>query len=448
MRQHPQERTAGIPGAARNPVLPISHHVPDGEAHVMPDGRLYVYGSYDTMDNWYCSDLYHVVSTSDFCEWRVHEVAFRGQQVPWFPDPAGYGATVPKSTVLASAGGEDADVPSELAGSPLLYAPDAVERHGLYYLYFCMADGSEGVATSDRPEGPFVDPKQLPARGIDPAIFIDDDNKVYFYWGQISARGVQIEDDMMSFDPQEVVEDLVTEAEHGFHEGPSMRKIGALYYLVFSDASRGRPTALGYATSVSPLGPFQYKGIIIDNADCDPESWNNHGSIQCFNDRWYVFYHRSSRGGRFHRRLCLEPLQVLEDGSIPEVPMTSQGVGEPFSAGEFVEAFRACAVSGGARIDVDRNGDEFLTGLFDGDEAAFRFVRSIEGFSSINLELEGDGEIDVFLGETHLCSLQASGGRQSYRGFFPRVVASHEEELRLRARRSTGLSIWGWELGE
>lgn len=447
MRQLSQQYSEGIPSAQRNPVLPPLHHIPDGEARVMPDGRLYVFGSYDTMDNWYCSDRYHVVSTSDFCEWTVHDVAFRGQQVPWFPDPAGYAETVPASTILSAAVEEGADIPPDLASSPLLYAPDAVERDGVYYLYFCMADGSEGVATSDRPEGPFVDPKQIPARGIDPAVFIDDDHSVYFYWGQIRAHGVQMDNDMTSFNPQEVVDDLVTETEHGFHEGLSMRKIGDLYYLVFSDATRGRPTALGYATSVSPLGPFRYGGIIVDNADCDPNSWNNHGSIENFNDRWYVFYHRSSRGGRFHRRLCIEPIRVLEDGSIPEVPMTSQGVGESFSADEFVEAFRACAISGEARIDIGRNGDEYLTGILDGDEAAFRYVRSAEGFLSINLELEGEGEIDVFLGETHLCRLRATGGRRFYRGLFPRCIASREE-LRLRAHRSLGLSIWGWELGE
>lgn len=30
-----------------NPILPLEHFVPDGEAREMPDGRLYLYGSYD-----------------------------------------------------------------------------------------------------------------------------------------------------------------------------------------------------------------------------------------------------------------------------------------------------------------------------------------------------------------------------------------------------------------
>ena len=74
-----------------------------------------------------------------------------------------------------------------------------------------------------------------------------------------------------------------------------MRKIRDTYYYVYADMERGKPTALGYSTGKSPLGPFTYRGIVIDNDHCDPESWNNHGSIECVNGQWYVFYHRCSR---------------------------------------------------------------------------------------------------------------------------------------------------------
>lgn len=49
-----------------NPALPLNCFVPDEGAHVMPDGRLYVYGSWDIANNAdYCSDMYHVFSTDD-----------------------------------------------------------------------------------------------------------------------------------------------------------------------------------------------------------------------------------------------------------------------------------------------------------------------------------------------------------------------------------------------
>ncbi len=130
---------------------------------------------------------------------------------------------------------------------------------------------------------------------------------------------------MTSFCRKDVVDNLVTEEQHYFHEGSSVRKIGDTYYYVFADVERGKPTSLGYATGKSPLGPFTYRGIIIDNADCDPDSWNNHGSIECFNGQWYVFYHRSSRGTESFRRLCVEPITINPDGSIDEVKMTFPG---------------------------------------------------------------------------------------------------------------------------
>lgn len=49
----------------RNPVLPLEYHVPDSEAHVMPDGKLYIYGSFDDREDVFCSEKYHVISTPD-----------------------------------------------------------------------------------------------------------------------------------------------------------------------------------------------------------------------------------------------------------------------------------------------------------------------------------------------------------------------------------------------
>ena len=175
----------------RNPILPLEHHVPDSEAHVMPDGKLYIYGSYDDREDVYCSEKYHVVSTPDLEHWTVHGVSFAGGDVPWFGDPdaphyPGIDWTHPTPFIqkmLAdmdlSADKEKFEKKGNEPDPPLLFAPDAVYRDGKYYLYFCMKDDSEGVAVSDRPEGPFCDPVQLPCGGIDPAVFMDDDGQAY-----------------------------------------------------------------------------------------------------------------------------------------------------------------------------------------------------------------------------------------------------------------------------
>ena len=352
----------------RNPILPPDIHIPDGEPHVMPDGKLYVYGSFDVEGEEYCSGEYHAVSTPDGKQWTVHDTSFSIADVPWAGDPEApkYDSAVdwthPTPFMIKSIQdmmqGKSPEELEELARryaeadgkdgqkddrrkKELLYAPDCIEKDGKYYLYFCTSGGSEGVAVSDRPEGPFGDAVQLPCGGIDPAIFIDDDGQAYYYWDQFFSRGVPLNEDMVSFDPEKVVKNLVTEEQHYFHEGSSMRKIGDTYYYIFADMERGKPTALGYATSDKPLGPFTYRGIIVESADCDPQSWNNHGSIECFNGQWIVCYHRSSRNSQNHRRLCIEKIRILEDGTIPEVRMTSQGLGDPFGPGEWIEGYRA-----------------------------------------------------------------------------------------------------------
>ena len=395
----------------RNPILPLRFHVPDSEAHVMTDGRLYVYGSFDNRDDVYCSEEYHVVSTSDMKHWEIEEEpSLTGDQVPWFRDPdapkyPGIDWTHPTPFILKMLAerAEDKEAFDRQEDGPkpaLLFAPDCIEKNGRYYLYFCMADDSEGVAVSDSPKGPFLNPVQLPCGGIDPAIFTDDDGKSYYYWGQLFSHGVPLKDDMMSFDPDQIVHDLVTEEEHFFHEGSSMRKIGDTYYYVYADMERGKPTSLGYSTGPTPLGPFTYRGIIVDNAPCDPSSWNNHGSIECVDGQWYVFYHRASRGVQQHRRLCIEKIEILPDGTIPEVKMTSQGIGAPFAPGETIMGYQACEVHGGCYIDTDETFEEKLSGLTAGAKAVFRYIRSDRGWHTVRLTARGNGTLCIRLGDT------------------------------------------------
>lgn len=405
----------------RNPILPLEYHVPDSEGHVMPDGKLYVYGSFDDRADVYCSEKYHVVSTADMEHWTIHEESLNGNQIPWFnnPDAPKYPGIdwshptpfIQKMIQRDLENGVDMkakfeeEEKEEREKPALLFAPDCMERNGKYYLYFCMPDDSEGVAVSDSPVGPFINPIQLPCGGIDPAIFIDGDGQAYYYWGQLFSHGVKLNEDMISFNRDEIVDDLVTEEEHFFHEGSSMRKIGDTYYYVYADMERGKPTSLGYSTSKSPMGPFTYRGIIIDNDGCDPASWNNHGSIECVNGQWYVFYHRCSRGVQQHRRLCIEKIEILEDGTIPEVKMTSQGIGEPFAPGEIIKGYQACEMSGSVYIGVNEDAEsaeeypEVLMNISAGDEVMFRYVKSEQEWKEIEILYSGAGKIQVYMNE-------------------------------------------------
>lgn len=437
----------------RNPILPLDIHIPDGEAHVMPDGKLYIYGSFDDREDVYCSEKYHVVSTPDMENWCVHDVSLTSQDIPWFSDPdapkyPGIDWAHPTPFIqkmLADMDGRDEsleDSEAAVTRVPFLFAPDCIHKDGKYYLYFCMSDDSEGVAVSDRPEGPFSDPVQLPCGGIDPAIFIDDDGQAYYYWGQLFSHGVKLNPDMVSFDPKGIVDNLVTEEEHFFHEGSSMRKIGDTYYYMYADMERGKPTSLGYATGKSPLGPFQYQGIIIDNDGCDPESWNNHGSIECVNGQWYVFYHRCSRGGKLHRRLCIEPITINGDGTISEVKMTSQGVGAPFAPGEKIMGYQACSLKGNICIDVDAQYGEKLTDISAGDMAVFRYVRSETDWKEICLTCRGSGKVVVWMNGRKAGELDIAGqedGISTVQGSLQ--MPAGEYELTLEIAQANGLEL-------
>lgn len=362
-----------------NPILPVRHFVPDPEARQWKDGRMYIYGSYDfSGDNAYCSNEYRVFSSADLIDWTDHGVGFRSNgpltDVPW--------------------------------SDALLFAPDCIYKDGLYYLYFCMADNSEGVATSPSPYGSFKN--AVPVEGahgdaIDPAIFIDDDGQAYLYWGQFHCRGARLKPDMSAIDPETLDTNLINEKEHGFHEGPSMRKRNGLYYLVYCDTSRGKATSISYAVGKSPLGPFVKGGIIVDNTGCDRETWNNHGSIAEFNGQWYIFYHRSSQASKYSRRACIEPIHFNEDGSIREVEMTTQGVDGPLDAQERMEAWRACLLSGMVRTEpldgVDTGfAGECLSRIENGDWAAYKLIDFKDGVSSFEARvgsLAYGGSIEV-----------------------------------------------------
>ena len=440
----------------RNPILPLDIHTPDCEAHVFSDGKLHVYGSLDKYNGTWCSEEHIAVSTPDMKTWEISGVCFSSERIPWRNDPIPecferetdrqgspfvrrMNRKSEQTAVISKAGIPD---DSMTKNQPFLYAPDCIEKDGKYYMLFDLSSGAEGIAVSDSPDGPFRDPVQLPCKGIDPAAFIDTDGQAYYYWGQFRLHGAKMNDSMTGFVPDSIADNLVTEEEHFFHEGSSMRRIGNTYYLVYTSIERGKANCLSYATSSSPLGPFIYRGVIIDNQGCDPQTWNNHGSIECFNGQWYVFYHRSSRNSKFWRRLCIEKIRIREDGTIPEVPMTSQGIGGPFGSGEKIMGYQACALKGGCYIDEDSAHGEKLTGIRNGDSAVFRFVRSTEPWKTIELEAAGKGKVQVFMNGTRAGTLDLTGGKST--GWLDMPAGEYELELCFEAPE--GMEIYSLTL--
>ncbi len=402
-----------------NPFLPFSTYIPDGEPKVFGD-RVYLYGSYDIFGEGYCSREYHVVSAPvcDLTRWTDHGVSFRSEDVPWSDE--------------------------------FLYAPDALYLNGTYYLFFCMSDGSEGVAESTSPTGPFANARRIklagePIYGIDPSI-LEDNGHIYYTWGQFRLHMAELDTDMCTLKPETLHDDVITNADgcEGFHEGSSLRKLGEHYCLVYASEYTdaypnhgGRPTKLDYAISASPYGPYERRGTVIDNEGCDPASWNNHGSVIEIGGRWYVFYHASSNNTAFSRRARAERLTVdVARGIIYQARPTTNGFVETLLPRHITSPVNACRFFGGAYV-TERAGAFPAVGLYNGAGFEFSPVLFEKGDYTFTVRYRAFAEagLRVCLGDTSVIDreLPLSQQESSFRftaqaGLFPLRIEVYGRE--------------------
>lgn len=337
-----------------NPISPPGLYVADPEVRQMPDGRIYVYGSRDEPTNTWCSRSYNILSTSDLVNWDVEQFSFATQGT-----------------------GKQTDYTERV-----LYAPDCIFHDGKYYLYYCLEGGGEdeGVAVATSPYGPFRDGKIIKGiSGIDPSVFVDDDGQAYLFWGQGYAKGAKLSKDMLSIEGA-VHDSLLTYETHAFNEASSIRKRNGIYYYIYGGHQRhgeSNCATLNYATATSPLGPYTYRGVIIDNWGSSRNIVNNHGCIVEIDEQWYVAYHRPTHGGANMRKACLEPITFNSDGTIPEVEMTTQGIDGPISPLLKMDAARACLMNGNMMVAVRRPANdipiEYLASIRDGDYAYWKY---------------------------------------------------------------------------
>ena len=322
-----------------NPYLPMWEHIPDGEPYVFEDPdqpgkqRVYIYGSHDSRITDYCGRELVVWSAAvdDLNHWR-------------------YDGEILK--VDKNAKGE----PFDSAGTAdVLFAPDvtlvtAPDGKKTYYLYpNDQVGGRNGlVAKSDRPDGPFEVcnwSKDNPNTNdgvlrFDPAVFVDDDGRVYGYWGFETSYGAELDPaTMATVKPgAQVVENMVSGKNQPgvfrFFEASSIRKIKDKYVFIYSrwteNGEFGLPDTnytLAYAYSDRPLGPWTYGGTLIDGRGREVNeqgdtiasatvSGNTHGSICEINGQWYVFYHRQTGTNEFARQAMVAPITVkVEEGA-------------------------------------------------------------------------------------------------------------------------------------
>ena len=389
-----------------NPYMPLWEHVPDGEPRVFDyngEKRVYVYGSHDIERREYCGRNYVVWSApvTDLTDWTCHGVSY------------------------------------ETHYDSILYAPDVVKKGDTYYLYAVEKRGGLiVVASAKAPWGPFENPVETKL-GFDPGILVDDDGRVYAYWGGCAAPCyiAELEEDMATIRegtlvsnplghstcPWNPADDGHISLIDGFFEASSPRKVLGKYVYIFSRRYEKPVPELGvfepnngflsYRFSDSPFGPFIGGGDISFNGGeilRDAEGvgtmtypWgNNHGSIMEVNGKWYVFYHRQTGVNELYRQAMLEPVDVAlgSDGALyigdirylngepvssRPVEMTSQGAHiNGLDAFSWISAGYACHIHGSRqRAYVEpryEQRDDISTpvvGITSGTTVGFRYLQ-------------------------------------------------------------------------
>ncbi|MBO4315119.1 MAG: family 43 glycosylhydrolase, partial [Prevotella sp.] len=305
---------------AQNPII-RDQYTADPTARVF-NGKMYLYPSHDIFppegqrQDWFCMEDYHVFSSENLTDWTDHGVIVTQNKVPWVRQ-----------------------------NSYSMWAPDCVERNGKYYFYFPSApkDGrgfAVGVAIADSPEGPFI-PEPEPIKGIngiDPCVLQASDGNAYIFWG--NGRCAKLKENMKELaddTPKEKVKwgerefemlgvNCLKDLPNRQAEGPFAFEYNGNYYLTYPYV-RENTEVLGYAMSKNPMGPYEYKGLIM--AEQPNGCWTNHHSIVNYKGQWYLLYHHNYFSPKDDKRrsACIEKLYFNADGTIQEVKQTIRGVG-------------------------------------------------------------------------------------------------------------------------
>lgn len=316
---------------------PLVDHIytADPSAHYFGD-KIYIYPShdidagdaFDDLGSHFAMEDYHVLSMDSINSKAIDNgLALHVRDVPW--------------------------------AEKQMWAPDANEKDGKYYLFFPAKDYDGifriGVAVSDSPVGPFK-PQPNPIKGsfsIDPAVFRDEDNAYFMYFGGLWGGQLQrwnngefntefpesptafipeddapallpyvakMRDDLLEFDetprPIKILDEsgnllLAGDNQRRFFEAAWLHKHNGKYYFSYST---GDTHFICYAIGDSPYGPFFYAGRILNPV----VGWTTHHSICKIENKTYLFYHDSSlsKGVTHLRCIKVAEIKYRDDGTI------------------------------------------------------------------------------------------------------------------------------------
>ena len=349
---------------AQNPVI-RDQFTADPSARVFND-KVYIFPSHDIpctpergRVGWFCMEDYHVFSSLDLTNWNDHGVLISQNKVIWV-DSTSYS----------------------------MWAPDCFYGKGKYYFYFPSRPKDTiygkgftvGVAISDNPEGPYI-PQPGPienVHGIDPNVFIDNDGQAYLYWSARKIFVARLKENMLELgsEPQ-VIGNLPKE---GLLEGPFLFERKGIYYLTYPHVENSTEQ-IEYAIADNPHGPFQVKGVIMD--ELPSGCWTNQQSIIEFNNQWYLFYHNNDLSPAFdkNRSVCIDSLIFNVDGTIQKVIPTFRGVG-------LTEAYQKIQIDRYSKISKQGASIAFIDTLdtFEGWKTILELQNSWIQYNAVNFE--------------------------------------------------------------
>jgi xylan 1,4-beta-xylosidase len=216
-------------------------------------------------------------------------------------------------------------------GSEGFWAPQVLKYNNQFYMIY-TANENIAVATSNSPLGPFRSTSKTPlvasVKQIDPFVFIDDDGKKYLYHVRLTNGNrifaAEMNDDLLSIKEETLTECISSQlewentekAEWPVAEGPTVLKKDGLYYLIYSANDFRNPNyAVGYATSKSPLGPWEKsKTSPILSRNLIGENGTGHGDLflDKNNQLQYVFHTHYSATKEAPRKAALIELNFVQ----------------------------------------------------------------------------------------------------------------------------------------
>ena len=299
--QQTEQPVAEAKRTYRNPI--IDYSLPDPTIIKAADGYFYVYATENIRNT-------PIHRSRNLVDWEEVGTAFTEETRPTFEPKGG------------------------------LWAPDINYINGQYVLYYSMSVwGGEwtcgiGVATSDKPEGPFTDhgplfrSKTIQVQNSIDQFYMEDNGKKYLFWGSFRGiYGIELSDDGLSIRDGAIKQQVAGTA----YEGTYIHKRGNYYYLFASIGSCCEGLKSTYTTVVGRsdnlFGPYTDKQgqpmmenhheILIHGNEAFVGTGHNSEIVADDRGNDWILYHAVSRANPTGRVLMMD--QVRWKDGWPEV---------------------------------------------------------------------------------------------------------------------------------